>query len=41
MLNVVKHLKTSTCANRFLTSFEMTGEGVDISHFVRKIHPFT
>ena len=26
MLNVVKHLNTSTCANRFLTPFEMTGE---------------
>ena len=26
MLNVVKHLDASLCTNRFLTSFEMTGE---------------
>ena len=26
MLNIVKHLNASLCANRFLTSFEMTGK---------------
>ena len=26
MLNGVKHLNASTCANRFLTPFEMTGK---------------
>ncbi len=26
MLNAVKHLYASACADRFLTSFEMTGK---------------
>ena len=26
MLNIVKHLNASLCANRFLTAFEMTGK---------------